>query len=451
MEDKNEKDEFFNSPSEPDATQEIKKRKRMRRVICVFSALLIAVAAFWGGWLGRYYSLDEEVRTFLWALEVSEKNYYKEIDEKELYEQLYAVLDLDPYSKLYSPDEYKEYVRKGQGQNFGVGVSLVDEPTEKGEIPRVFLLVENSPACRAGVRKGMYVLGFGESEGSLKTGNSQALVNFIGGAGGDFLLRCSFGTDGSDAKIFKMRRESYQAAFVRYRDSETSFCFRGDGKPLLTESNEPLAGLDGKTAYIRLDEFSEGAAEQFKECLFKMKERGREHLILDLRTNGGGFLDVLCEIAAHLMRNARENSPIVAKAVFRDGTEKTYRANGNDFNGYFTKESKVYVLADENTASASECLIGALVDYGTVSYENIYLRENDKGIAKTYGKGVMQTHFTNASGAAMKLTTAEIVWPSGRSIHGRGVLPGDGANPVPAGLIWGNTDPMLDFLLASIS
>ena len=154
------------------------------------------------------------------------------------------------------------------------------------------------------------------------------------------------------------------------------------------------------------------------------------------------------------MRNAKESSPVVAKAIYRDRRQITYPAIGNDFYYYFNENSRVYVLADENTASASECLIGALVDYGTTSLSEIYLRENADGVARSYGKGIMQSHFASASGAAMKLTVAEIVWPvTGRSIHGIGVTPSypeAGAVAIPAELIWGKTDPMLEEVISRV-
>ncbi len=91
------------------------------------------------------------------------------------------------------------------------------------------------------------------------------------------------------------------------------------------------------------------------------------------------------------------------------------------------------MLANYNTASASECLLGAMLDYGTIGYGDIYLSEID-GVARTYGKGIMQTTYYDYDGGyANKLTTAQIYWPlSDTCIHGRGILPEDGANTVTA-------------------
>ena len=98
-------------------------------------------------------------------------------------------------------------------------------------------------------------------------------------------------------------------------------------------------------------------------------------------------------------------------------------ASGNVYDEYFATDSQVYVLADSASASASECLLGVLIDYGTVDYARICLSER-AGVAKTYGKGIMQVTFplSIARGDALKLTTARVLWPSEKCIHDRGIL-----------------------------
>lgn len=428
--------------------KENKKRKVRSRAFytafAVCGALIVAIAAFAGGWFIHYLTLDEKERELLWALDTLQDNYYRPVDEDELYDSVYNGLKLDSYTRFFPPVDYSDYQADNAGHNVGVGVSISDERKDGVTIPRFFIVYENSPACNAGLRKGMYLLGFGKSESELQSGVGADFNKFMSETEGEFVVRCGYLRDGSDAKLFTLTQKSYQAGFVHYRDSESSFRFLGEKKLALTETNEPIASLDEKTAYIRLDEFNGNAAKEFEECLEKMKERGRSNLILDLRTNGGGAMTVLCKIAAHLLRNASGRSPVVARAVYRDGSAEEFSASGNDFSKYFNADSKFRILADENTASASECLIGAMIDYGTLGFGDIILRQNEKGVAKTYGKGIMQTTYTYPlTGAAMKMTTAEIFWPNGKSIHGVGVLPSDGAVAVEADLIWGEPDPML--------
>ena len=123
---------------------------------------------------------------------------------------------------------------------------------------------------------------------------------------------------------------------------------------------------------------------------------------------------------------------MLAKAVDRDGNEYAFAAKGNLYNDYFGEDGKVYVLADSGTASASECLIGCMIDYGCVGYADICLSYRN-GEAKTYGKGIMQTTRSRYpwTSEAIKLTTATICWPvSGRCIHGVGVTVADGVKTV---------------------
>lgn len=450
-------DDFFDDV--PPAPQK-QKKNTARRVVSVLLGVILCAVGFLAGWFGNYYSLDKEVRTFLWAKGVADRHYYRDIDEDALYESLYDLLDLDPFSMLYTPDGYDSYVAQGAGQNTGIGLSFVEETLPAGVLPRIFLVVGNSPAEAAGLEKGMYLLGFGktkEEAAQPRTGGTQPFLDFFAENGeAPFFVRCGFSADGSDAALYSLTRKRYQASFCYYRDSESSFRFRyadssQSSAEAFSETGEPMTVLPADTAYLRLDEFSGNAAEEFLFCLLKFHERGRTNLILDLRSNGGGYLDILTEIAAHLVKDAEGNSPVIARAYFKNGAVEEYPAIGNDYSAYFREDARVLVLADENTASASECLIGALVDYGTVPYRDIFLRENEQGIAKSYGKGIMQHTYVALSGAAMKLTVAEIKWPNGKSIHGVGVVPADGATPVPAPLLCGAEDPMLLSAIAALN
>ena len=186
--------------------------------------------------------------------------------------------------------------------------------------------------------------------------------------------------------------------------------------------------------------------QEMEKCLNFMKSRGRTNLILDLRTNGGGYLTVCQELATYFMRNATGSRPIVSTARFKSGRETIYRATGNRFSEFFEEDARIYVLADENTASASEMLIGAMVTYGTTPFSDIYLRE-ENGVARSYGKGIMQQHYADSFGNVLKLTTAEIFWPDDTSIHGVGVTPADGAQAIAAPLLPGAEDIFLTQLM----
>ena len=343
----------------------------------------------------------------------------------------------DRFSYFYTAAEYDRLVAESEGQNEGVGISMLQED---GSI-RLYSVVENSPACLAGLEKGMYILGWSKAGGEVSSGSVEELSAFISAQDGDFVLYADHSSDGtaSAENAYTVKKSEYLAAYCLYRDSGSTYAFRGETSLTLTDvtgTEGALAGLDEDTAYIRLDGFDGNCASEFAACLALMKERVRTNLIIDLRGNGGGYMSSLQSIASHLLRNAERSDPAVAIAVYRNGSRNTYRATGNDFGEYFTEESRVTVLADENSASASECLIGALVDYGTIGYG---------------GKGVMQSTFTSLSGDAFRLTVAEIFWPNGRSIHGTGVTPEDGAVAVTAPLLPGETDTFLEQVIADLA
>lgn len=118
----------------------------------------------------------------------------------------------------------------------------------------------------------------------------------------------------------------------------------------------------------------------------------------------------------------------------------------------------MFVLANAGTASASEALIGAMVCYGALDYKNVFVSQysdayinwlypDGKGVknARSYGKGIMQSSFTNFStGEVLKLTTAKIFWPDETTcIHDVGVTVGDGCTPLPAEWEWTKDDAEL--------
>jgi carboxyl-terminal processing protease len=168
-----------------------------------------------------------------------------------------------------------------------------------------------------------------------------------------------------------------------------------------------------------------------KKALALFKEEGKKNLVLDLRGNGGGNLDIMQEIASYFCKNAKSNTPLVAVADYGEKRER-FDATGNVYKKYFAEDSRICVLADVGTASASEALMGAMLDYGTITYGDICLTET-RGIARTYGKGIMQTTYIMDvfKQDALKLTTATIRWPiSNICIHNRGILREDGTKSV---------------------
>lgn len=393
-----------------------KREKTLRCVSAILFALIFLLAGILAGWFIGVSSVDERARNLAWLLERAADNYYKEVDDETLYDRVFSALELDKFCSYYNVDEYDRVVSESEGSNEGYGVSVIYD----GNAVQIYRTVYNSPAERAGLEAGMYVYRFGPDSGHLTEATSS---NFITDLSSMASVTLEAGSKGGEKKLYTVSRAAYTAAYCEYSDSENFFRFRGEKTLALESVGEGLSVLDGKTAYIRLTQFQGNAAREFKACLDKMKERGRTDLVIDLRLDGGGYLSILCDIASHLLKNADGNSPLVATARYRRGNEEVFNAYGNDYSSYFTETSRIRVIADENTASASEALMGAMICYGTISKEDIYLRINDvDGLARTYGKGVMQSTYVAPDGRALRLTVAQIFWPDGETcIHDVGI------------------------------
>ena len=431
------------------------KPRAVRRILFVVLALILAAAAFAGGWFGRYYSIDGRMRSLMWALDTLKKNYYEDLDEDALYDDLFAALQVDPYTRFYTKAAYSKIQSESEGNNSDTGISVIEEDN----VPVVYSVVGNSTASLAGLKKGMYICAFGATAETAVKGNKAALIDFVAHHKGSFVLSCGYEKNGADAKFYTVESTAYLGAYCIYRDSGGAYAYRGEDELTLTditntaEGVPALEGADGRTAYLRIDQFDGRVAQEFVRLLAFMKERGRDRLVLDLRGNGGGYLNYMASIASHLMKDAPLKRAVVATAKYRDGGEEKFAVSMTDYSEYFGANSRIKVLADRDTASASECLIGAMVEYGTVGYGDIYLRENEKGEARTFGKGIMQSHFTDITGNVMKVTVATVHWPvTGKCIHGVGVTKEDGAVGVVADELFLETnDPMLSAALSALS
>jgi carboxyl-terminal processing protease len=192
--------------------------------------------------------------------------------------------------------------------------------------------------------------------------------------------------------------------------------------------------------YIRVSQFYGTAASEFLLLVKKFNALNCTSLILDLRSNGGGYVDIMCRMAG-VFSGGEQKVAMVAKD--KNGkTTKTYCSAISDETKRISSDVDVYVLANSNTASASEAMIGAMVCYGALKTENIFLSDySDEFLnyyygtgtvknARTYGKGIMQTTYKNVfTGVAIKLTTAKVYWPDGETcIHDDNDGNGGGVN-----------------------
>lgn len=415
------------------------QKKDNRKALATFFATVFLLLALLGSF--KYYVGTEEY-SVNWVRKTVASQYYFDLDEAFLQsaskEDLFGEHGvLDRYSAFYDRSALKTHVSASRGEHTAFGVSL--SPAEGGAIAVVAWVAGNSPAENAGLTEGAYLYGAGEEITSVRRLSYVEISSYLSSkAGGETVCLATatgLGADESELTYLTLTKSAYVENYVYYADDAVSCRFAG------SRANEPVIGqsylpehFPADAGYIRIREFAGGAGEQFKTALSLFSTRGKKHLVLDLRSNGGGSVDIFSSVASYLCKNARGTRFITGYAVYKDGKKEYFRSKGNYYNDYFSADSVVYVLANAGTASASEALVGALVDYGTIGYENILLEEQN-GEYRTYGKGVMQTTVSNLlNGEAVKLTTAKVCWPvSGKSIHGVGIRDTDGAVALPRG------------------
>ncbi len=157
--------------------------------------------------------------------------------------------------------------------------------------------------------------------------------------------------------------------------------------------------LDNNLGYIKINKFANTTYDEFKIALSALQDKNMQRLVLDLRGNPGGYLGVATEIVDEFL----ENDKLIVFTKNKGGQiDKTFATAKGEF-----EEGKVYVLIDENSASASEIIAGALQD-------------NDKGIIvgrRSFGKGLVQQEMDLGDGSAVRLTVSRYYTPTGRSIQ----------------------------------
>lgn len=428
-----------------------KKTKKIWTIAGVVAgSIALLTGSFFSGYFAYASKIDGGVKSLLWAKETIRREYKYDVSDEEFYgAALNGINDiLDPYSSYLSADDYAQTLDEATGKWSGVGLQF-STVKDTGESQILVVRVSgNSPAYRAGVEEGATVVAYGLSEAELTEakGDYTAFNLFLTArkAGEPFVLRLRDGGTGNE-KNYALQKESFVESYVFYRSDTTSYAFGGDNASDMTADGNPLPELGKDTAYIRLTQFNGRAASEFDEAMSVFKAEKKKNLVLDLRFNGGGYMDILCSIAKYFCKEGTGANPVVTTAKYKNGKAVNFLANGNSYYDYFTDESRICVLADDGTASASECLLGCMVDYGAIGYGDIYLSERVEKVtengaveyvrrAKTYGKGIMQSYFSRnllKTSETLKLTTAEVLWPvSGKCIHGAGITIADGAKSI---------------------
>ena len=416
------------------------KNNVLKKVLAVIVALAVAAAAFTAGFFTYKLTQDKKLASYEWFIETIEKNYYyggaedgyTETGLSEIAEKY-----LDRYSEYYTAEEYAETMKSNSGSKSGLGLGY---SFIQGEGVYISTVTGNSPAYMSGLRAGERLLS-GSADGRGITFKSASDFAQLIALAGDGEIKLS----GSGGEEYTLCKAEYTASYTSLSTNKTAWVY-GDaetgGLALYERPSEKISYLPDDAGYIRLSQFYGTASAEFYRLIEKFNSYNLTSLIIDLRSNGGGYVKVMQEIAGSFAEGSSKTAMISRD---KHGRETVFRCSAVKNAEYRVKGgTDVYVLANAGTASASEALIGALVCYGALDYKNIFISEYSEGYvnwlknagqevknARTYGKGIMQSTFVNDSTKeALKLTTAQIYWPDGQTcIHDRGLTADDGCTP----------------------
>ena len=280
--------------------------------------------------------------------------------------------NLDPHS-VYIPKEDMQRVSENMKGDFvGIGISFY---TYKDTIA-VIRAVKGGPSARSGIRGGDRIL----------YANGDPL--FDEGLSNDVIVNRLKGPIDTEVNLKVFRKGEPELL---------DFRVKRDHVPI--PSIDAAYMLTGNLGYIKVNRFAESTYKEFKKALKSLKEQGANQIALDLRQNPGGFLNIAEQIVDEFLE---DDKLILFTKNKRGRVEKSFATGKGSF-----EDGHVYVLIDENSASASEIVAGALQD-------------NDKGTIvgrRSYGKGLVQREMELGDGSAVRLTVSRYYTPTGRSIQ----------------------------------
>lgn len=283
------------------------------------------------------------------------------------------ILDnLDPHSTYIPKEDFQQIAESMRGDFVGIGVSFY---TYKDSVA-VIRSLDGGPSKKAGIKGGDRII---EANGIPIYGSSWT---------NEDIVKKLKGEKGSKVEL-KVFRPSQNTFF--------EFVIKRDDVPL--KSVDASYMLTKHLGYIKINRFAETTYQEFKSGLTRLIDQGATQLVLDLRDNPGGFLTMAEQIADEFL----EDKKLILFTKNKKGLiNKTFASAKGEF-----EEGEVYVLINENSASASEVIAGALQD-------------NDKGTIvgrRSFGKGLVQREMALGDGSAVRLTVSRYYTPTGRSIQ----------------------------------
>lgn len=303
-----------------------------------------------------------------------EQEYVDNVDTDSIVDLTVTTIleQLDPHSIYIAKNELQSVTESMQGSFVGIGINYY----YYNDSVAVIKDVKDGPSFKTGIEPGDRILSADGHKLYGKDVTSDTIAKYLRGSENtDVVLDVYRKTSNKTLKITVNR----QAIPIKSVDIAFKMA-------------------DGR-GYIKLNRFSSTTYTEFKESLEKLIAQDISSLVLDLRDNGGGYMDQ----AIKMLDDVLEKGQVIVKTVNKGGNSTVMKSKGT---GLFT-DKPLYVLINENSASASEIIAGAIQD-------------NDRGIIvgrRSFGKGLVQRELMLGDGSAIRLTTARYYTPSGRSIQ----------------------------------
>ena len=353
--------------------------KQMSSNLRFWLPVIIAVAVVVGISMGSHFTtnkpVDENDRKLNAILNLIAQEYVDTTNLHDLIEMSIPKIlsNLDPHTSYFTVEEQKAAADDLNGSFSGIGISfmLINDTIGVVEV------IPGGPSEKIGIMAGDRIVTIDDS-----TATGEKITN---GA----VIKRLRGPKGSKVKLGIQRQNSNKLL--------TFTVTRGD---IPVNTVDAYYMIDNITGYIKINQFGRHTYDEFITAMASLQEEGAERYLIDLRGNGGGFMEM-----AVLMVN--EFLPADQPIVFTRGRYKHDDSEvWSDGNGSF-QDAQVAVLIDEFSASASEIFSGALQD-------------NDRGLivgCRSFGKGLVQKEFVLLDSSALRLTTARYYTPSGRCIQ----------------------------------
>ncbi len=324
--------------------------------------------------------LDADFSLFWDSVKLVKERYFNagELQDQDLvYGAIRGVMQAldDPYSTFFEPEDAEKFQQDISGSFGGIGAQI---NVLNNQLIVVAPLKDN-PAEKVGLRAGDEILKVDDTF----TNNIlvEEAVKIIRGEVDTEVTLLIMREGWEDTKEFTIVRQIIQVPTL---DSEIK---------------------DGDIAYIQLYSFNSNAPSLFYKASFSALLKGVRGLVLDLRNNSGGFLEVANNISGWFL----ERGDVIVQEKFPDGETRNFYANGNGA----WQHLPIVVIVNAGSASASEIVVGAIRDHlgATIVGE------------KTFGKGTVQEVENLADGSKIKISVAEWLTPNGTRIEGKGIMP----------------------------